>query len=71
MDCHFTRDKTQDGSITTRHVDSAHQLADVLTKPLEKEIFVPMVRKLGVQDIHFPTWEGVLGDQSLWEIRVS
>jgi hypothetical protein len=55
MDCHFTRDKTQDGSITTRHVDSAHQLADVLTKPLEKEIFVPMVRKLGVQDIHFPT----------------
>jgi hypothetical protein len=55
MDCHFTRDKTQDGSITTRHVDSAHQLADVLTKPLGKEIFVPMVRKLGVQDIHSPT----------------
>jgi len=55
MDCHFIRDKIQDGSVTTRHVDSAHQLADVLTKPLGKEIFVPMVRKLGVQDIHSPT----------------
>jgi hypothetical protein len=71
MDCHFTRDKTQDGSVTTRRVDSTHQLADVLTKPLGKKIFVPMVRKLGVHDIHSPTWGGVLGDQSLWEIRVS
>jgi hypothetical protein len=49
MDCHFIRDKIQDGSVTTRHVDSAHQLADILTKPLGKEIFVPMVCKLGVQ----------------------
>jgi hypothetical protein len=55
MDCHYIRDKIQDGSITTKHVDSAHQLADVLTKPLGKEIFVPMVSKLGVQDIHSPT----------------
>jgi hypothetical protein len=55
MDCHFIRDKIQDGSVTTRHVDSAHQLADILTKPLGKEIFVPMVHKLGVQDIHSPT----------------
>jgi len=55
MDCHFIRDKIQDGSVTTRHVDFAHQLADILTKPLGKEIFVPMVRKLGVQDIHSPT----------------
>jgi hypothetical protein len=52
VDCHFIRDKIQDGSITTRHVDSAHQLANILTKLLGKEIFVPMVRKLGVQDIH-------------------
>jgi hypothetical protein len=32
-----------------------------LTKPLGKENFVPIIRKLGVQDIHSPTWEGVLG----------
>ena len=55
MDCHYIRDKIQDGSITTRYVDSTHQLADILTKPLGKEFFVPMVSKLGVQDIHSPT----------------
>ncbi|RVW58117.1 Retrovirus-related Pol polyprotein from transposon RE1 [Vitis vinifera] len=55
MDCHYIRDKIQDGSIITRHVSSAHQLADILTKPLGKEFFAPMIRKLGVQDIHSPT----------------
>ncbi|WJZ98115.1 hypothetical protein VitviT2T_016667 [Vitis vinifera] len=55
MDCHYIRDKIQDGSIITRHVSSAHQLADILTKPLGKEILAPMIRKLGVQDIHSPT----------------
>ena len=55
MDCHYIRDKIQDGSIVTKHVNSAHQLADILTKPLGKELFVPMIRKLGVQDIHSPT----------------
>ena len=55
MDCHYIRDKIQDGSVTTRFVNSAHQLADVLTKALGKEVFTPMIRKLGVQDIHSPT----------------
>ncbi|RVW41777.1 Retrovirus-related Pol polyprotein from transposon RE1 [Vitis vinifera] len=55
MDCYYIRDKIQDGSIITRHVSSAHQLLNILTKPLGKEIFAPMIRKLGVQDIHSPT----------------
>ncbi|KAI9180968.1 hypothetical protein LWI28_009836 [Acer negundo] len=55
MDCHYIRDKIQDGSVTTKYVISAHQLADVLTKPLGKEFFVPMIHKLGEQDIHSPT----------------
>ena len=55
MDCHYIRDKIQDGSISTKYVNSAHQLADILTKPLGKDLFVPMIRKLGVQDIHSPT----------------
>ena len=55
MDCHFIRDKIQDGSVVTRFVSFANQLADVLTKALGKEFFIPMVRKLGVQDIHSPT----------------
>jgi len=40
MDCHFIQDKIQDGSIMTKFVTSAKQLADVFTKPL------------GVLDIH-------------------
>ncbi|KAL5741828.1 hypothetical protein ACOSP7_028560 [Xanthoceras sorbifolium] len=55
MDCHYIRDKIRDGSVITKFVDSAYQLADVLTKALGKEAFVPMIRKWGVQDIHSPT----------------
>jgi len=55
MDCHFIRDKIQDGSIMTKFVTLAYQLADVFTKPLEKEIFSIMIRKLEVLDIHYPT----------------
>ena len=55
MDCHFIRDKILNGSVVTRYVHSAHQLADVFTKPLGKDLFVLMIRKLGVQDIHSPT----------------
>ena len=55
MDCHYIRDKIQEGCVITRFVSSANQLADVLTKALGKEVFMPMVRKLGVLDIHSPT----------------
>ena len=55
MDCHYIRDKIQDASIVTRFVNSAYQLADVLTKALGKEAFIPMIRKLGLRDIHSPT----------------
>jgi hypothetical protein len=55
MDCHFIRDKIQDGSIITKFVSSADQLADVFTKLLGKEIFSTMICKLGVLDIHSPT----------------
>ena len=37
MDCHYIRDKIQDGSVATRFVNSAHQLVDVLTKALGKD----------------------------------
>jgi len=55
MDCHFIRDKIQDGSITTEFVTLAEQLANVFTKPLGKESFSTMIHKLGVLDIHSPT----------------
>ncbi|XP_024165165.1 uncharacterized mitochondrial protein AtMg00810-like [Rosa chinensis] len=52
MDCHYIRDKILDGTVAMRHVNSAYHLVDVLPKPLGKDIFVPMIHKLGVQDIH-------------------
>ena len=55
MDCHYIQDKIQDGSVATRFVNSAHQLADVLTKALGKDVFTSMIFKLGVRDIHSPT----------------
>ncbi|BBN70142.1 RmlC-like cupins superfamily protein [Prunus dulcis] len=55
MNCHFIRDKIQDGSVVTKFVTSANQLADVFTKPLGNEPFSTMIRKLGVLDIHSPT----------------
>ena len=55
MDCHFIRDKIQNGSIVTKHIASKNQLADVFTKSLGKEAFSTMMRKLGVLDIHSPT----------------
>ncbi|RVX03498.1 Retrovirus-related Pol polyprotein from transposon RE1 [Vitis vinifera] len=55
MDCHFIRDKIQDGSVVTKHIASTDQLADVFTKPLGKETFSTMIHKLGVLDIHSPT----------------
>ena len=62
MDCHYIRDKIQDGSVATRFVNSTHQLADVLTKALGKDVFTSMICKLGVRDIHSPTLGGVLGN---------
>ena len=59
MDCYYIIDKVQDGFVTTRHVNSEHQLTDILTKPLEKEMLILMIHKWGVQDIHSPTWGGV------------
>ena len=55
MDCHFIRDKIKDGSISTQFIPSSQQLADMLTKPLGKDLFLSMLGKLGVLDIHSPT----------------
>ncbi|KAM1539357.1 hypothetical protein ACFX10_004158 [Malus domestica] len=55
MDCHFIRDKIQEGSIVTSHIRSAQQPADVFTKALGEVAFTGILRKLGVLDIHSPT----------------
>ncbi|CAL8155640.1 unnamed protein product [Prunus armeniaca] len=55
MDCHFIRDKIQEGLIATQQVSSSSQLADILTKALGREEFNNLVRKLRVLDIHSST----------------
>lgn len=60
IDCHFIRDKIQDGSISTKYVALSQQLAYVFTKPLGKDDFLVMIRKLRVLDIYSPTWGGLL-----------
>jgi hypothetical protein len=39
IDYHIVRDKILEGVIKTLHVQSQHQLADILTKPLPCTIF--------------------------------
>lgn len=34
VDCHFVRDKLQEGLITLQHISTTEQLADILTKAL-------------------------------------
>jgi uncharacterized phage-like protein YoqJ len=47
VDCHFIRDKIQDGLLKTLHVSSSHQLANIFTKPLGLFSF----------PVFFPSWE--------------
>jgi hypothetical protein len=55
VDCHFIRDKIQASLLKTLHISSAHQLADIFTKPLGFVSFSHLPSKLGVLNIHSPT----------------
>ena len=39
IDCHFIREKIQDGVIKTFHVPTRYQLGDLFTKPLSQKQF--------------------------------
>lgn len=53
-DCHFIRDEIIRGVITTKHVSSKTQLADILTKALGRKEFEAFIGKLGVRNLHTP-----------------
>lgn len=55
IDCHVVRDSIQDGTISTAHVPTTEQLADVLTKALGRPQFDNLVSKLGISNPHAPT----------------
>ena len=54
-DCHCVRDAVKAGLISTIHVSTKDQIADILTKALGWPQFKALSSKLGVQDLHSPT----------------
>ena len=55
IDCHFIRDAIRDETVVASHVSTSSQLADIFTKPLGKQQFETLMRKLGICDLHAPT----------------
>ena len=49
---HFLRDHVLQGDVEVTKVDSHNQLADIFTKPLEREPFYKIRRELGILDEH-------------------
>ena len=60
IDRHFIKEKLDDGLIATEYIPSRLQLADMFTKGLPIKQFEDLTCKLGMIDIHSPTWGGVL-----------
>lgn len=54
IDCHIVREQLKNGLITTAHISSCEQLADILTKVLGKTLHHHMLHKLGVLDLYHP-----------------
>ncbi|GKB76384.1 hypothetical protein Tco_0943279 [Tanacetum coccineum] len=50
IDCHFTREEVQDGFLQTTHIPSHLQLADIMTKALNKVQHSTLASKLGLGD---------------------
>ncbi|CAH9103703.1 unnamed protein product [Cuscuta epithymum] len=55
VDCHYVRDAIHEGLITTQHVSTTDQLADIFTKALGKQQFSYLFHKSGIYDLHAPT----------------
>nr|GEV15368.1 copia protein [Tanacetum cinerariifolium] len=55
VDCHYISDELVSGNLDAQHVHTKEQVADFFTKALGKSQFDYLLRKLGVQDLYFPT----------------
>ena len=55
IDCHFIRQKIQEGLIKTEYVNSKDQLEDILTKGLPRQQHEYLIGKLGVLNVFIPT----------------
>ncbi|KAK3021301.1 hypothetical protein RJ639_046872 [Escallonia herrerae] len=55
IDCHYVREQLLAGNISTAHVRTAQQVADIFTKALGRHQFHYLCRKLGIQNLFAPT----------------
>jgi len=51
IDCHFTREKIQEGLIVTAHLSSSEQPADLFTKGLGRASHTYLMSKLGMKNV--------------------
>ncbi|XP_070040726.1 uncharacterized mitochondrial protein AtMg00810-like [Nicotiana tomentosiformis] len=58
IDCHFIREKIQEGLIKTAHIGSNEQPADISTKALGHQQHAVLVSKLGMKNIFHSQLEG-------------
>ena len=63
IDHNFIKERLDQKIICFPFVNSANQLADVLTKAVSNKDFYRMIGKLGMIDIYAPTWGGVLASK--------
>ena len=54
LDCHFVRDKINEGLIKPSYLPTHVQLADMFTKALGRDRLLLLIRKLGMTDLHAP-----------------
>lgn len=55
VDFHLFRDHIQADTIAASHICSVHQLVDIFTKTLGHSKFHPLIRKLGIHNLHAST----------------
>ena len=55
IDLHFVRDIIQAGVVSTAHISTTDQPADLFTKALGRQQFQFLLGKLGICDLHAPT----------------
>ena len=60
IDCHFVQEKLDAKTIQLYKINTKQQPADLFTKALGHTQFQFLKSKLGILDLHAPTWGGVI-----------
>lgn len=55
INCHLVREQLTSRVISTAHVPTRHQQADIFTKALGRDQFQFLLNKLGITNLHAPT----------------